>query len=186
MNNPVLTNKFVTVHERTFVPLHSAAEIAECVGLLAAQISKDYADKDPLCIAVLNGAFIFAADLVRSLSFDPEIAFIKVASYQHMQSTGTINEIIGLDTNLTGRDVIVIEDIVDTGHTIAYLQRLLQNRGAASITFAALLLKTEAYQYDIPIDYVGFRIPNKFVIGYGLDYDGHGRGLDSIYVLKED
>lgn len=186
MNNPVLPAQLVRVHERTFVPMLSANEIAQSIGNLAVQISMKYAEKDPLCIAVLNGAFIFAADLVRSLSFDPEIAFIKVASYQKMQSTGEINEIIGLDTDLTGRNVIVIEDIVDTGHTIAYLQRLLQNRGAASISFAALLLKTEAYQYDIPIDYVGFRIPNKFVIGYGLDYDGHGRGLDSIYVLKED
>jgi hypoxanthine phosphoribosyltransferase len=186
MNKPVIDTHHVQVHGQTFVPLLSAEEVEHAVRQIAKDISAYYQDKDPLCIAILNGAFIFAADLVRSLNFDPEIAFIKVASYQQMASTGQVNEVIGLDTDLTGRDVIVIEDIIDTGHTIAYLHRLLQERGAASIAFTALLLKKEAYQYDIPIDYVGFNIANRFVIGCGLDYDGHGRALRGVYVLKED
>ncbi len=186
MNSPVSVAEEVVVNGRKFVPLFSSEEIKHAVEQVALLISTDYAGRDPLCIAILNGAFIFAADLVRLLKFDPEIAFIKIASYQQMQSTGKINEVIGLDTDLTNRDVIVIEDIVDTGHTIAYLHQLLQERGAASIAYAALLLKSDAYQYTIPIDYVGYKIPNRFVIGYGLDYDGHGRALRGVYVLKDE
>ena len=186
MNSPVVLTDHVHVHGRTFVLLFSAEEVQHAVQQIALQISSEYAGKDPLCIAILNGAFIFAADLVRSLHFDPEIAFIKVSSYQQMQTSGHVNEIIGLDADLSGRDIIVIEDIVDTGHTVAYLHRLLHERGAASVAFAALLLKTEAYQYDIPIDFVGYKIPNRFVIGYGLDYNGHGRALRGVYVLKEE
>lgn len=186
MNSSLDINTQVVVHQRTFELMLSAEEVQNAVIHLAKRISAKYADRNPLCIAILNGAFIFAADLVRALHFDPEIAFIKVASYQQMASSGKVNEVIGLDKDLSGRDIIVIEDIVDTGHTISYLSRLLKERGASSIAFAALLMKTEAYQYDIPIEFVGFKIPNKFVIGYGLDYDHHGRALRGIYVLKED
>lgn len=186
MNSQVMTDSPVIVHGQTFLPMLSAEEVHKAVTQIAARISTDYQDRNPLCIAILNGAFIFAADLVRLLDFDPEIAFVKISSYQNMQSSGRINEVIGLDKELAGRNVVVIEDIVDTGHTIAYLHRMLQERNAASIAFAALLMKSEAYQYDIPIDYIGFDIPNRFVIGYGLDFDNHGRALGGIYVLKEE
>lgn len=175
----------VSVHGLDFELMISADEIRLAIDGIAARISADLMDKDPLCVVVLNGAFVFAADLVRALDFDPQMSFVKVSSYKHMQSTGTIEESIGLTDNLEGRHVLVIEDIVDTGHTVAYLHRMLSGKGVASVRFAALLYKSEAYKYDIPIDYVCFDIPNRFVIGYGLDYDGYGRTLDCVYVLKE-
>ena len=184
--NRLVDMENIVVHGRTFEPMLSAGEVQSAMVRIAAQISGDYADKDPLCVAILNGAFIFAADLVREMQFDPEIIFIKVASYQQMASTGDVKELIGLDVDISGREVIVIEDIVDTGHTINHLKQLLNTRGAASIGVATLLLKSEAYLYDTPVEYIGFSIPNRFVIGYGLDFDGHGRALEGIYVLKEE
>ena len=185
MNNIDTTPNHVEVHELSFEPLLSPQQVQDAVWRIGQDISMQFKGKNPLFIAVLNGAFIFAADLIRSVSFDNEIAFVKVASYQALQSTGNISELIGLDKDVEGRSVIVIEDIVDTGHTISYLSKLLKDRGASEIAFAVLLLKEEAYQYDIHLDFVGFRIPNRFVIGYGLDYNHYGRGLRGIYVLKE-
>jgi hypoxanthine phosphoribosyltransferase len=184
MNNPEILTNGIRIHGHLFVRMLGADEIGDSVGEIAREISTDFAGRDPLLIVVLNGAFIFAADLIRALRFDTEIAFVRVASYQQMQSTGFVSEIMGLDRDIRGRSVIVIEDIVDTGHTIAYLYEKLADRGAASIDFAAMLMKPEAYQHQIPIRYVGFRIPNRFVVGYGLDYDGYGRALRDIYVLQ--
>lgn len=167
----------------TFAPMLSAEEVADAVSEIARAISSDFAGKDPLMTIILNGAFIFAADLIRNMRFDTEIAFVRVASYKQMQTTGTVNAVMGLDTDIRGRSIIVVEDIIDTGHTVSYLNKMLYEHGAASVDFAALLMKPEAYQYDIPVRYVGFRIPNRFVIGYGLDYDGYGRALRSIYAL---
>jgi hypoxanthine phosphoribosyltransferase len=175
----------IQVHELLFEPLLSAQQVQDAVQRMGEDISLRFKGKNPLFVAVLNGAFVFAADLIRSLSFDAEIAFIKVSSYQNLQSTGNVHEMIGLDKEISGRPVIVVEDIVDTGHTVNYLMNLLLARGASEVVFAAFLLKDEAYQYDIPIEFVGFRIPNRFVIGYGLDYNHYGRGLRGIYVLKE-
>ncbi len=186
LTNPEIAIDQVQIHGKTFVPMLSAEEIQHAVSQIASEISADYESRNPLCIAILNGAFIFAADLVRALNFDPQISFIKVASYRALQSSGKIKEIIGLETDLKGRDVIVIEDIVDTGHTISYLHQQLKSLGASSVAFTALLFKADAYKYDIPIRYVGIRIPDRFVIGYGLDYDGHGRSLKGVYVLKDE
>ena len=174
----------VSVHDKTFEPMISAEEIRLAVLRVARELTHDLKGKDPLFIVVLNGAFIFAADLIRAVDFDPAISFIRISSYQDMQSTGIVREVLGLTADLRGRAVVVVEDIVDSGHTIAYLDTLLHQSGAASVTFATLLLKEEAYLYDIPITYVGFRIPNRFVVGYGLDYNGQGRSLDCICVLK--
>jgi hypoxanthine phosphoribosyltransferase len=175
----------VTVHDKVFEPMISLDEIRDAVSQIASRISADYSGKTPICVVVLNGAFIFAADLMRAMQVSPEIAFIRVSSYVDTASTGTVREVLGMTEEIAGRDVIVIEDIVDTGHTIAYLENYFRSQGAAGIAFATLLFKEEAYQYDIPIDYVGIRIPNRFVVGCGLDYNGLGRALDCIYVLKE-
>ena len=176
----------VEIFGKTFVPLITAEEIHAAVVRVAADLDRNYVDRNPLLIAVLNGAFVFAADLVRAMHSDPEISFVKVASYRNMESSGQVTPLIGLNTDLTGRDIVVVEDIVDTGHTIAFLKGLLSKMGAARVSFAALLFKRTAYQYDIPIDYVGIEIPDRFVVGYGLDYDGHGRTLESVYVLQQE
>ena len=175
----------VRIHDKTFEPLLSAEEIRLAVLRLARQMSQDFAGKDPLFVVVLNGAFIFAADLIRAAELDPAIVFIRISSYQDMHTTGTVREVLGLNEDVRDREVVVIEDIVDSGHTVAYLDRLLREKGASGVTFAALLLKEDAYQYDIPVTYVGFRIPNRFVVGCGLDYNGYGRSLDCVYVLKD-
>lgn len=184
MNSLTHESETVYVHGSAFVPMLTAEEIGEAVLRLGEAISQDYTGRQPLCLAVLNGAFMFTADLVRALDFDPQLSFIKLSSYADMQSTGKIRSVIGLYDNVAGRDILVIEDIIDTGHTIAYLDKMLRGQGAASVAFATLLYKAEAYRYQIPIDYVGFNIPNAFVIGYGLDYNGYGRTLPGVYVLK--
>ncbi len=185
MNNTSDTSQLVQVYDRAFEPMIPAEEIRLRVIAMAEEISTDYTTKNPLVIAVLNGAFIFAADLLRALDFDPEIAFIKLSSYQKMATTGEIRELIGLDRELEGRDVLIIEDIIDTGHTIAHLHNTLISQKAGSIAIATLLLKTGVYGYDVPLRYVGFEIPNRFVVGYGLDYEGYGRSLPGIFVLHE-
>ena len=176
----------VEIHGKAFVPLIPAHEIRAAVLRIAAALDRDYRDKNPLLVAVLNGAFVFAADLVREMESDPEISFVKVASYRRMESSGQVTPLIGLNVDLTGREVIVVEDIIDTGHTVAFLKGLLSKMGAARVAFAALLFKKPAYRYDIPIDYVGIEIPDRFVVGYGLDFDGFGRTLRSIYVLQQE
>jgi hypoxanthine phosphoribosyltransferase len=175
----------VTVHDKVFEPMIPVDKIREAVGQIAERISADYSGKAPLCVVVLNGAFIFAADLMCAMQVNPEIAFIRVSSYVNTESTGKVREVLGLNERVDGRDVIIIEDIVDTGHTVAYLDQYFRDKGATHIAFATLLFKEDAYQYKIPIDYVGIRIPNRFVVGCGLDYNGLGRSLDCIYVLKE-
>jgi hypoxanthine phosphoribosyltransferase len=152
---------------------------------LAQQIDKDYKDKRPLFIAILNGSFMFAADLFKSLTIDAEICFIKLASYKGTKSTGQVITAIGLDTDIVGRHVIVLEDIIDTGKTMSEFLPQLHNQQPASLKIAALLHKPEATTYPIQIDYLGFSVPDKFLLGYGLDYDGLGRNLKEIYQLTD-
>jgi hypoxanthine phosphoribosyltransferase len=184
MSSTSATSEIITIKELSFQPLIREEEIQAGVRILADEISSKTELHNAVCVAVLNGAFIFAADLLRALKFAPEVSFLKVSSYQQLSSTGKVRETIGLEMDITGRNVLLIEDIIDTGHTIAYLHQMLKERGAADIHIATLLMKPEAYLYDIPVQYVAFPIPNKFVIGYGLDYDGFGRTLRDIYVLK--
>lgn len=184
MSNQALITDTVKVHDLEFELLLSPEEISDGVDRIASDVSRDFAGKTPLCLAVLNGAFMFMADFVRALSFDPEITFVKVSSYKAMQSSGEVEKLIGLNADLKDREVIVIEDIVDSGHTIAYLDRWLKSHGASKVIFAALLYKEDAYKYDIPITYTGFTIPDRFVVGYGLDYNGYGRSLPGVYVLR--
>ena len=175
----------IQVHDKHFVPYLSAREIDEKVKELAAEISKDYKEKRPLIIGVLNGSFLFAADLFRNLSIEAEISFIKLASYKGTTSSGNVITAIGLEESLHDRHIILLEDIIDTGKTLHEFIPQLEHQGPASIKIAALLTKPEALKYPIHADYAGFAIPNKFVVGYGLDYDGLGRNIPEIYQLEE-
>ena len=159
--------------------------IEKRIRVLAIQINVDYENKTPMIIGVLNGSFIFMADLMKALEISCEVAFLKVSSYQDMQSTGEIKEEYVLNTNIENRDIILIEDIIDTGNTLDYLINKLKTKNPASIKVASLLLKPDALQKEIDeIAYVGFEIANDFVVGYGLDYNGLGRNTKNIYRLK--
>ncbi len=177
--------KEITVLDKTFKQFKSAEEIATSIKNIASKINTDYKDSTPLFLGVLNGCFLFAADLLREISLDCEISFVKVASYKGMKSTGEVNQLIGLDRSIEGRDVIIVEDIVDTGNTIENIVDLLEKAGCNSIKIATFLLKPEAYKKSIKVDYVAMEIENKFVVGYGLDYDGFGRNVKELYVLKD-
>lgn len=175
----------ITVKDKVFEPYLTAPEIASSVQRLAKDIAADYQGKKPLFIAILNGSFMFAADLFKSISIEAEICFIKLASYKGTKSSGQVITAIGLDTDIHDRHVIIIEDIVDTGRTLHEFLPQLQHQQPASLELAVLLHKPEATRFPIPIKYLGFSIPDKFVVGYGLDYDGLGRNLGEIYRLKE-
>lgn len=152
---------------------------------LASQISHDYEGKFPLFIAILNGSFMFASDLVKNIETLCEITFVKIASYQAMHSTGTVTELIGLGEEIAGRHVIILEDIVDTGITMHQVLINLAHKNPLSVQIATLLFKPAALQKEINLKYIGFEIPAKFVVGYGLDYDALGRNLKDLYVLRE-
>jgi len=173
----------IRVHDKEFEPYLSAEQIAGRIQDMAKKIDKDYTGKKPLFIAILNGSFIFAADLFKALSIEAEICFIKLASYKGTKSSGQVITAIGMDIDLIDRHVIILEDIVDTGKTLSAFLPQLHHQQPASLKIAALLHKPDATVYPIPIDYLGFSIPNKFVVGYGLDYDGLGRNIREIYQL---
>lgn len=173
----------IKVHDKTFEIYLSEKAIQEKISNIAAAINKDYSDKKPLFIAILNGSFMFAADLFKYLTINSEICFIKLVSYKGMKSSGQVVTAIGLDDDLFGKDVIIIEDIVDTGKTLHEFLPKLIHQQPKSLKIAALLHKAEATRYPLTIDYLGFSIPDKFVVGYGLDYDGLGRNLKEIYQL---
>lgn len=175
----------IRVHDKNFQPYLTATEVQDAIGRLANEINRDYAGKKPLFIAILNGAFMFASDLFKRLTIDSEICFIKLASYKGTKSTGQVLTAIGLDIDLFERHVIILEDIVDTGKTLSQFLPQLSHQQPATIRICALLHKPEATVNPITIDYLGFTIPNKFVVGYGLDYDGLGRNIPEIYQLSE-
>ena len=175
----------IRVHDKNFEPFLTAAEVESAIQKIAGQLNKDYSGNRPLFIAILNGAFMFAADLFKKLTIEAEICFIKLASYKGTKSTGHVITAIGLDIDLIHRHVVIIEDIVDTGKTLSKFLPQLNNQQPASLKICALLHKPEAAVYPIKIDYLGFSIPNKFVVGYGLDYDGLGRNIPEIYKLAE-
>ena len=173
----------MTVHGKSFEIYLSEETIQQRVKELAAEINKDYTGKRPLFIAILNGSFMFAADLFKQLSVEAELCFIKLASYKGMKSSGKVVTSIGLEEDLFGKDVIIVEDIVDTGKTLHKFLPKLIHQQPKSLKIATLLHKSEATEYPLVLDYVGFSIPNKFVVGYGLDYDGLGRNFREIYQL---
>ena len=174
----------VTIHDKTFETTIPEAEIRERVKDLAAQISRDMEGRNPLLLAVLNGAFIFAADLIREISIPCEISFVKLASYEGTTSTGKIKEVMGINEDLSGRHVIVVEDIVDTGMTMKRMIETLDAHHPASVSICTLFVKPGNLQVDLDVKYAAFSIPNDFILGYGLDYDQQGRGLKEIYTLK--
>jgi hypoxanthine phosphoribosyltransferase len=177
----------VKVNDKYFVPFLDAEIIQERIDALAERMNHDYKGKQPIFLAILNGSFMFAADLFRKINIEAEICFIKLASYKGTKSTGNVITSIGLDESLTGRHVVVIEDIVDTGNTLHQFMPQLEVQQPASLKIASLLHKPEALQHkDLQIDYLGFEVPNKFLLGYGLDYDGLGRNLAAIYQLVEE
>lgn len=174
----------VKIKEKEFVLMISAEKIQSRVKDIASQINTQYHGRQPLFLGVLNGAFLFMADLFKNINLQCEISFIKVTSYSGTSSSGQVKNLIGLNENLSGRHIIVVEDIVDTGDTMKYLLDELKKQNPASVKLATILFKPEALRQDVKPDYVGFEIPSAFVVGYGLDYDGFGRNLNDIYVLK--
>lgn len=175
----------IRVLDKNFKPFISSKQIAARIKELSDSINHDLEGEDLLFIGILNGSFMFVSDLFRLIKLDARISFLKLSSYDGMESSGNIRELIGLNEDLVGKTVVVIEDIIDTGRTLQGIIRDLNSKGAKSIRVATLLLKPDAYEEDYKIDYVGFEIPNDFVVGYGLDYDGFGRNLDSVYTLAE-
>lgn len=173
----------IQVLDKKFQPYITADKISERIAELGAQMNRDYENKKPLFIAILNGSFMFASDLFKQLTIDAEICFIKLASYKGTKSTGNVITSIGLDMPLQDRHVVIVEDIVDTGKTLSEFLPQLTNQQPASLRIASLLHKPEALVHPLTIDYLGFSVPNKFLLGYGLDYDGLGRNLKEIYQL---
>jgi len=176
----------IIVNDKKFIPYISAQDLSGRIKELADQISKDYADRRPLFIAILNGSFMFASELFKNISIEAEISFIKLASYKGTKSTGNVITSIGLDEPLKDRHVIIIEDIVDTGKTLSKFLPQLHDQRPASLKITALLHKPEALEHPLIIDYLGFSVPNKFLLGFGLDYDGLGRNSAEIYQLTEE
>lgn len=178
--------KQVRLNDKTFRLYKSETEILSAVRNVAHQINEDYIGKRPLIVPVLNGSFMFASDLIKELMLDCELSFIKAASYHGTNSTGALATLIGLNENIEGRHILILEDIVDTGHTLAKILPVFKEKNPASVKIASLLFKPNALLADIKVDYVGLEIPNEFIVGYGLDYDGLGRNLRDIYQVIEE
>ena len=173
----------VKIKDKSFRVSIPEAEIKNRVKLLAQQMSKDLEGKNPLFLAVLNGSFVFAADLMREMTIPCEISFVKLASYQGTTSTGKIKEVIGINEDLSGRTVVIVADIVESGQTMKRMIESLGTRNPASVQICTLFFKPEKLKEDLTLDYVAFRIPDDFILGYGLDYDQQGRGLKDVYTI---
>lgn len=174
----------IQLHDKHFVPFISAAEIDKAVARMAAKVSEDMNGEIPVFVGVLNGAFMVVSDFMKHYDKPCEISFVKLSSYEGTSSTHDVKQLIGINQSLEGRTVIIIEDIVDTGNTIVELKKMFEEKKVKQLKIATLFFKPEAYTKDIHIDYTGFEIPNKFIVGYGLDYDGLGRNLPEIYQLQ--
>ncbi len=176
-------NKTIKVKDKAFAISIPEEELKQQIKRVADEINRDYEGQEPVFLAVLNGSFIFAADLLREIDLPCEISFVKLASYQGTTTTGSIREVIGLNIDITGRPVIIVEDIVDTGLTMAHMLETLQKQNPASIDICTLLLKPSKLQVKLDIRYCCKEIPDDFVVGYGLDYDGFGRNTKDIYTI---
>ncbi|MBO7493778.1 MAG: hypoxanthine phosphoribosyltransferase [Bacteroidales bacterium] len=176
----------VTFLDKTFVKYISSEEIDDAIARVASDIMLEYRYDDPIMLITLNGAIVFAVDLLKRLDFPCRITCVKLASYSGTESSGTINQLIGLSEDIRGKRILILEDIVDTGATYIHLHKMLTEAGAKDVRIATMTMKPDAYKADLPVHYVGINIPNKFVIGRGLDYDGYGRNLPDIYqVISE-
>lgn len=169
---------------KKFEPFILESEIQSRITELATEINKDYRESEIMFISVLNGSFMFMSDLFKQITVNAYVQFIRVYSYEGTSTSGKVNEVMGLNESLKGKHVIIVEDIIDTGLTIDYIYKTVSAHDPASIKISSLLMKREVYKGSPKIDYIGFEIPNKFVIGYGLDYEGLGRNLPQIYQLK--
>ncbi len=176
----------VKIHDKTFKISYTEEQIRARVKAVADRINEDMAGKNPLFLAVLSGSFVFAADLMRMINIPCEISFVKLASYQGTMSTGKIKEVIGINEDISGRTIIIVEDIVESGLTMKRMLETLGTRNPESVHICTLLLKPEKLTVDLDIDYVAMEIPNDFIVGYGLDYDQQGRNLRDIYTLVEE
>jgi hypoxanthine phosphoribosyltransferase len=175
----------IQLHDKKFEIFIAEEEINFALEAMAKQIEADFFDDVPVFIGVLNGSFMVVSDLLKKYNQPCEVSFVKMASYEGTQTTNEVKQLIGINQNLEGRSVIIVEDIVDTGHTIEELKAIFKSHNVKHFKIATLFLKPEAYKKDIKLDYVGIRIPNKFIVGYGLDYDGLGRNLKDVYQLSE-
>ncbi|GAB1417613.1 hypoxanthine phosphoribosyltransferase [Bacteroidales bacterium] len=176
----------ITIHDKEFEIYIPQDQIERAIKKVAENINRDYAGKNPLFLIVLNGAFMFAAELFKNVEIDCEISFVKLSSYHGTKSTAVVRELIGLDHSVTGRHIVLVEDIVDSGMTMLYTMDKLMKLEAADVKIATLLFKPHAFKYNYPIDYVGLEIPNDFIIGYGLDYNERARNLPDIYKIVSD
>ena len=174
------------IKDKKFAVSIPEAEILRQVKRVAGEINRDLAGSNPLFLAILNGSFVFAADLMREIKLAAEISFIKLASYEGTSSSGTVCEMIGLNTDVAGRDVVIVEDIVDSGLTMKHVTEMLARRAPRSISICTLLVKPGNLKVDLDIPYKCFSIPNDFIVGYGLDYDGYGRNTRDIYTVIEE
>ncbi len=180
-----MNSNIVQVHDKYFEPFIDEGAIQKEVSRIAMEMNRDLSDKDPIFLGILNGAFMFASDLYKQLNFPCQISFLKLASYSGTKSTGSVKQLIGINQELKGRVVVVLEDIVDTGVTLETILRQLSGFEPAEIRVATLLHKPEATVKEVKLDYVGMEIPNNFILGYGLDYDGYGRNIKEIYQLVD-
>lgn len=176
--------ELIKINDKTFEPYVSAEELNQIAERMASEVYQDLQESRPIFIAVLNGSFMFAADFLRHYKGECEISFVKMASYKGTQSTGKIHQLIGLSTPVEGRDVVILEDIIDTGNTLEEIYRLFENQKVKSFRIATLFFKPDAYKKDLKIDYVGKPIPNRFIVGYGLDFDEIARNLPQVYQLN--
>ncbi|SHJ17061.1 adenylate kinase [Aquimarina spongiae] len=174
----------ITLHDLQFVPFIAEDQITTAIDKLSEDLNQDFEGKTPLFIGVLNGAFMFFSEVLKRYKGDCEVSFVKLASYQGTQTTNKVQELIGLDEDVSDRTVVILEDIVDTGNTIEVLIQMLKDKGCKTVKIATLFFKEEVYTKEITIDYVGIAIPNRFIVGYGLDYNGLGRNLTDVYQLK--
>jgi hypoxanthine phosphoribosyltransferase len=182
MNN---SEQHIRIQDKIFAPYILYSDIEKATERIAQEINIEFKDTNPLFVITLNGAFMFASDLLKKINIDCEVSFAKLSSYDGMKSTENIRELIGVDDDIRNRHIVIIEDIIDTGLTMNYLLKKLTEKGTACVKIVSLLFKSEAFTKDYAIDYIGFTIPNNFVVGYGLDYNGYGRNLTNIYTHIE-
>ena len=175
----------IHLHDKTFEPFISSEEIDFAIANMAKQMDDDFFDEIPVFVGILNGSFMVMSDLMKHYRGMCEVSFMKMASYEGTQSTNDVKQLIGLNENLEGKTVVIVEDIVDTGNTIVELKAIFKEKKVKHLKIATLFFKPEAYKKDIKIDYIGIRIPNKFIVGYGLDYNGLGRNLADVYQLAQ-
>lgn len=175
----------ITLNDKVFRVMIPAEQIDAAVDRVAASLNERYAGRTPIFLGVLSGSFLFLSDLVRKTTFDSQISFVKISSYQGTESTGEVKQQLGVDFDIVGRDIIIVEDIIETGHSMNYLLDYLRSKNPASITICTLFFKPDKFLYEYDVDYVALSIGNEFIVGYGLDYNQLGRNLKDIYVIDE-